>query len=65
MAAQRPRRIAHLAQADAELQRGIAVLLDGALRHDLAIVHLEHRDRHLLPRLREDAGHADLLCDHS
>ena len=33
------------------------------LRDDLAAVHLQDRDRHLLPRLVEDAGHADLLCD--
>jgi hypothetical protein len=44
---------------------GIAVLLVGALRHELAIVDFEHGDAHLLARLGEDAGHAVLLCDHT
>ena len=65
VAAQRLRRVLDLAQADAELQRGVAVLLDGALRDHLAVVELEHGDRHLLARVGEDAGHADLLCDHT
>ncbi len=63
--AERPRRVADLAQADAKLNGRIAILLDRALRHDLAIVDLEHGDTHLLARFREDAGHADLLCDHT
>jgi hypothetical protein len=65
VAAERPRRVLHLAQANAELKSGVAVLLLGALRDHLAIVQPEHSHRHLLPGIREDAGHADLLCDHS
>jgi hypothetical protein len=58
----RPR---HLARAGAELEGGVAVLLLGPLRDDLAVLQLQHRHRDLLARVGEDAGHAQLLCDHS
>ena len=65
MAAQRLRRVLHLGEADAQLNGGIAVLLLGALRHDLAVLHAEHRDRHMLARVVVDARHADFLCDNT
>ena len=52
-----------LGAADAELHGGIAVLLLGPVRDDLTAVELQNRDRHMLAASREDAGHADLLCD--
>ena len=65
MPAQGIGRVLDLAQADTELDGGIAVLLGGALRDHLAIVELEHGHPDLLARIGEDAGHAQLLCDHS
>jgi len=57
--------VLHLARARAELERDIAVLLRRAVSNDLAIVELEHRDRHVIARVRKDASHAELLCDHA
>ena len=51
--------------AGAELQRDVAVLVLGAVRDDLAIAEPQHRHRHVLAGLGEDAGHPDLLCDHA
>ena len=51
--------------AEAELNGGVAVLFHGAVSDDLTAVELEHRDRHVLARVREDAGHAHLLCDNA
>ena len=65
MAAHRLWRVLDLAQPDPELKGRIAVLLVGTLSHDLAIVELEDGYAHLLASLREEAGHADLLSDHS
>ena len=59
------RHVLDLGAADAELQRGIAVLFLGAMRDDLAALDLEDRDRHVIPRVGEDAGHAQLLCDNA
>src|SRR5215813_11801432 len=53
------------ARAGAELQRHVAVLVLGAVGDDLAIGEAQHRDRHVLATVRKDAGHPDLLCDHS
>ena len=52
-----------LGAADAELKRGVAVLLLRAMRDDLAALDLEDGDRHVIARIGEDAGHAQLLCD--
>jgi len=52
-----------LGLADAELQRGIAVLLLGPMGDDLATLDLEDGDRHVIARVGEDPGHAQLLCD--
>ena len=52
-----------LGLADAELEGGVAVLFLRAMRDDLAALDLEDRDRHVLARVGEDAGHAQLLCD--
>jgi hypothetical protein len=52
-----------LGAADADLKRGVAVLLLRAMRDDLAALDLEDRDRHVIARVGEDAGHAQLLCD--
>ena len=52
-----------LGAADAELQRGVAVLLLGAVSDDLARLDLEDGDGHVLAGIGEDAGHAELLCD--
>ena len=57
--------VLHLAGAGAELQRDVAVLVLAAVRDDLALRKAEHRDRHVLAGLGEEAGHSDLLCDHS
>ena len=57
------RHVLHLGLADAELERGIAVLFLGAMRDHLAALDLEDRDRHVVARVGEDAGHAQLLCD--
>src|SRR5690606_29436831 len=65
VAAHRLGDILRLARADTELQRLIAVLVGRAVRDDLAIVELQHRDRHVLAPVREDAGHAELLCDYA
>ncbi len=63
MAAQRLRRVLRLAHADAELDSRVAVLLRGPLRDDLAIVHAENRDGHMLAGFRVDPGHPQFLCD--
>ena len=55
--------VLHLGAADAELKSGVAVLLLRAVGDDLKAVELQNRDRHMFPAVREDAGHADLLCD--
>ena len=60
-----PRDAARLAGARTQLQRGIAVLLVGAVRQHLDILHLQHGHGHVLACLREDAGHAHLLRYHS
>ena len=57
-------RALHLAHAGAELQRHVAVLLFGAMADDLAIAQAQHRDRHMLAGLGEEAGHSDFLCEH-
>ena len=54
-----------LGPADAELQRGVAVLFLRAMRDDLAALDLEDRDRHVVARIGEDAGHPQLLCDYA
>jgi hypothetical protein len=49
----------------AHLDRGVSVLIGGALRKDLKLLELQNRHRHMLSGIREDAGHADFLCNHS
>ena len=61
----RLRHVLDLGAADAELQRGIAVLVHGAMGDDLAALDLEHRDRHVIARIGEDAGHSHFLCDNA
>src|SRR3984957_3036398 len=56
------RHVLHLGLADAKLKRGIAVLFLGAMRDHLAALDLENGDGHVVPCVREDAGHAQLLC---
>src|SRR5262249_36660151 len=53
--------VAHLAPTGAELQRHIAVLVRGAVADDLAFVEPQHRDRHMLAGLGEEARHAHLF----
>ena len=53
-----------LPSAGAKLQRDVAVLVHGAVGHDLALGKAQHRHRHVLASVGKDAGHADLLCDH-
>ena len=57
-------RALHLARAGAELQRHVAVLLLGAVSHDLAIAEPEHRHRHVLAGLGEQPRHPDFLREH-
>ena len=52
-----------LRAADAELNGGVAVLLHRAMRDDLNAVEFQNRDRNMFAAVREDAGHADFLCD--
>ncbi len=57
------RNVLHLGLADPDLQRTVAVHLGRAMRHDLATVEFQHRDRHMFARFRENTGHSDLLGD--
>ena len=59
------RHVLDLRAADAELKRRIAVLVLGAMGDDLAALDLEDRDRHMIARIGEDAGHAHLLCNNA
>jgi len=52
-----------LARADAELNRVVLVLLLGAHRDHLAVVHLEHGHGHVVALRVEHAGHPELLGD--
>src|SRR4029078_949691 len=54
----------HFAQAGAELERHVAVLLLGAVGDNLAIAEPEHRHRHVLAGIGEQPRHPDLLRDH-
>jgi hypothetical protein len=57
-------RALYLAHARAELERNITVLLFGAVTDDLAIAKPQHRHRHMLAGLGEEAGHANFLREH-
>ena len=57
------RNILHLGAPDSELNSRVAVLRGRAMRHDLTALDLQNGDRHMFTSVREDAGHADLLCD--
>src|SRR6185437_7280135 len=65
MAALRLGHVLDLGLADAELERGVAVLVRAAHGDDLAVVDLEHRHRDVIAVLGEDAGHAQFLGDQS
>ncbi len=54
-----------LGRARAKLDGGVAILVGGALRHDLQAVQLQHRDRNLLAIGQEQPGHAQLLCNNA
>ena len=66
VAALRLRRVLDLGKAGAELH-GACSRSSPTVRwaDDLAAVELEHGHRHLLAGVGEQAGHADLLCDHA
>src|SRR5262245_9904990 len=53
------------AGAGAELQRDVTVLVLGAVPDHLAVRQPQHRHRYVLAGVTEDAGHSDLLSDHS
>src|SRR5580704_11646304 len=55
----------HLAQAGAELQRNVAVLVLGARADNLAIAEAQHRHRHMFASFGEEPHHTDLLRQHS
>ena len=55
--------VLHLGLAVAELHRGVLVLLFRADGDNLQLIHLQNGDGHVLSRVVEDAGHADLLGD--
>ncbi len=63
MTALRLRQILYLDRTGAQLHGGIAMLVDGLVRNHLALVELQHRDRHVLPVGCEHPRHAKLLCD--
>jgi hypothetical protein len=54
-----------LGRAGAKLDGGVAILVGGALRHDLQVVELQDGHRNLLAVLQEQPGHAQLLCDNA
>ena len=56
--------VLRLGLARAELERDITVAILGAVRHNLATVELENRDRHVFATLGEDSGHPELLCNY-
>src|SRR5579883_2406525 len=55
--------VLHLGLAVAELDGRVLVLLFRADGDDLELVDLQNGDGHMLSRVGEDAGHADLLGD--
>ena len=58
--------LAHIvgtAHARSELKRDVTVLVLGAVGNDLALLKLQHRDRHVFSGLGEHPGHSDLFCD--
>jgi hypothetical protein len=61
MAPLRLRYIFDLGAACAKLDRSVAIAILGPMRHDLAAIELQHRNRHMLASGSEDAGHADFL----
>src|SRR4029077_14811318 len=52
-----------LAGPGSKLQRDIAILVLAAVSDNLAGGEAQHRERHMLARVRKDASHADLLRD--
>jgi hypothetical protein len=58
-------RILNLGHAGTELHGGVAVLFFGPLGHNLAVFQLQDGHRNMLAGVVEDAGHAQLLCNHS
>ena len=54
-----------LGVADAELHGRIAVRVLGAMRHDLAPLHLQDGDGHVFAGVGEHPRHAQLLCDNT
>ena len=54
-----------LTLAGPELERGVAVLFLRQVGDDLEVVELQHGHGDMLPGLREEPRHADLLCNHS
>ncbi len=63
MAALRFCHILDLGGPDAELQRGVAVTLLGAVGDHLAVVDAQHRDGDVVALVGEDTAHAELLRD--
>ena len=56
-----PAHVQASAEADAELNGGVAILLLRALRHDLDVFHMQDGDGNLPSILEEQPGHAQLL----
>src|SRR6185437_5779750 len=65
MTAQALANILHLRLAHADLNGRVAILLGRAHGDDLAIVDLQHRNRHVIAGFGELSGHAQLLGDES
>ena len=57
--------VLHLGGADAHLHGAVTILFDRALGHHLAIFHLQHGDRNVVPVFREQTGHAKFTRDQS
>src|SRR5688572_22296357 len=57
------RHILDLDRTCAKLDGRVAVLVDRLMRNHLALIELQHRDRHMLPVGCEHPRHAKLLCD--
>ncbi len=65
MAAHRLRNILYFGFTHTQLKGGIAVFLYSTLSNNLAILNLENRNRNMFAGFGINAGHSQLLCDHT
>jgi hypothetical protein len=65
MSAQRLRRVLHFGDARSQLNGGIAILVLGALRHDLAVLQEENSHRYMFAGLIIDPRHPDFSSNYT